>query len=665
MCGISGIVSLTGRPIEDASARVTMMNRLLRHRGPDSEGVYVSEDGLVALGNTRLAIVDVANHFPVPLVAADGAAVLSYNGEIYNYLEERVGLEARGRQFRTNSDTEVLLQGLQEHGAAFLSRLDGFWGFAYYEPRTRRFMLGRDLMGERHVFYREEAGELIFSSEMPPLLAATRSPLTLDFDAIACAFQFRAAPPGRTLVKGVLRLGAGAALTVEAGTPNTAVTRAVRLEPERWMEFFAGNPSEDQVLDAYQATLEQACRRRVPREVAFLTTLSGGLDSALVNAFVADRGATEVHSLFGLSTERPPRRDGDTLDELAASRFTSERLNTRHHVFNMLGDECVMSYREQASNSFDGLLCEGVVAFEQLAQEVAAHNARVLVLSDGPDELIGGYDVDIAAFRLQQRYGRRPVERSLARLALQGPWKSFFLPPGTRRDLTNWRRMSQRPFYFRPAHGGTTETVMQTLFGATTAEGAKRHFGTIPDDYSDVADDMDISQRMALSYAAYSLPDYYNLRSDRGTMRHSVESRLPMQAPNLVNLMIATPAAWRFKGGAWSKYVFRRLVERRIGPEVAYRQKYGFAQPAWAVPRIAEALDMESTVGDSRMFEDLSFEKGAREFLLRPEEGRHRWMAYCVALVHERLRTQSYMSPPGGIPGNAHAPGPQHKLAAN
>jgi len=129
MCGISGIVSLSGKPIEDARRRLQIMNRLLTHRGPDGSGIYISPDNMLAFGNTRLAIIDANNDFPVPMTRLDGQIVLSYNGEIFNYREERNRLEKQyGVNFFTNSDTEVMLLGLHLEKEIFLQGLDGCWG---------------------------------------------------------------------------------------------------------------------------------------------------------------------------------------------------------------------------------------------------------------------------------------------------------------------------------------------------------------------------------------------------------------------------------------------------------------------------------------------------------------------------------------------------------
>lgn len=637
MCGIAAIVSLSGRPVVDAERRIAAMTAALRHRGPDRQGIAVSDDRLVALGNTRLAIVDVGNDFPVPMRTRNGGAMLSYNGEIFNFADELARLEGRGVKFATRSDTEVMLHGLVLESPAFLERLDGFWSFVLYEPDRRAVTIGRDLLGEKHVFYRIQDNELILASEIPPILLASSGAETLDFDAVASAFRSRAAPPAKTLLQGVFRLEAGTNMTVTAGAPGISTARGRRLQPEKWFDFFAADPSEDEVLDLFDRHIADACRMRVPAEVDFQATLSGGIDSTLVNVFARDQAGEPLDSLYGSTSRTPPAR-GNDLDELSASRLTAERLDNRHEVIDLIGSDCVPLYHQQARNSLDGLFCEGVVAYQQLARHTAGTGRRVLIMSDGPDELIGGYDVDIAAFRLEREMAAHPVRRWAANWLTEETWRHRLIPKGKRKHLVNWSHLKDDPFAFRPVHGGTTPDVMETLFPRDQVASSRSAFGGIPDDYAALAGDLDLSQCMALSYATSSLPDYFNLRSDRGTMSESLEVRLPFQSPALVDLMIATPAKWRFMGGRWSKYILRKLVARHVGPEIAYRGKYGFAYPAWSIPELADQIDMPGTIAGSSVFEDLPFNPGTRDFLMRPDQQRHQWMGYCLALIHDRLR---------------------------
>jgi len=641
MCGIAGIVSLNGRPVSDGRHRVGRMIALLRHRGPDGEGVFASADGLAVIGNTLLSIVDPHRDFSVPMTTADGEAVLSFNGEIYDHEDQRTRLAGKGLRFRTRTDTEVLLQGYRLEGDAFLQRLDGFWGFAYYDSPSRHLILSRDLLGERHVFYHVTTDEIIFASEVNPILAVATSTLDLDFEAVVGAFRFRTPPPGRTIVAGVSRLLAGHNLSVDAsGATGLREYRYRRLHPENWFDFFAARPSESNTVAAYEEVLHSVCSSRIPRDVHYMTSLSGGLDSAIVNLFAASGGAKRHHSLFGTSTEKPPQ-EGSDLDERTASRVTSEHLGTVHHEFSMIDDDCIDIYRQQCANSFDGLFCEGIVGFRQLAEQVAIHGGKVLVLADGADEFLGGYDRDRSAYLLFDQFGPAPAEPTLTGLPL-APNNGDHITGLSEGDFVNWQFVAHDPFRFRPIHGGTATEWLRRVFPTEAVVASAWSYGTIPAVYEDVVQSLDLTQRMALAYASSSLPDYFNLRLDRATSCHSVESRVPLQATALAELSIATPAWWRFGDGSTTKYLFRKIVEQHIGPRIAFRRKYGFFTPGWRHPDLAKKLAFEDLVRSSSVFGDLPFEKGARDLLLRPEEGRGRWFAYCLAATYEKLKAHDF-----------------------
>lgn len=646
MCGIAGIISLTAAPVRDGPGRINRMLDLIRHRGPDRSGHFISEDGRVVLGNTRLAIVDVGNDFTVPLQSGELGCVLSYNGEVFNYREERRELQKRGESFQTDSDTEVMMLGLHRDGPAYLQKLNGFWSFAYFDSIKRKIVLSRDLMGEKHVFYAIHNSELIFASEMNPVLAALGKRPKIDPLSIASGFRYRVAPPGRTLLDGVQRLKAGCGIEIDLDNPQLVHKRHLRLRPEKWLSFFDADPSENDVVELYAEKIAEACRMRLPTEVDFLTTLSGGLDSTLINVYSSKNGGSRIKSLFGKSTVDSPQRGSD-LSELAASHFTASKLNNDHREFSMIEDDCVPLYKYHAANSFDGLLCEGTACYQQLAQQVAKDGGRVLIVSDGPDELIGGYEMDISAFRLHQCLLDHPMRGFLIGQLAHRRWGRKLFPEDRRKHYVNWSQLSEHPFSFRPVHGGTTPEVMGTLFGDDLVHASQGHFGGIDEDYQEAAEPLDISQRMALSYATRSIPDYFNLRSDRGTMRESVELRLPFLDPRLVELMIATPAKWRFHGGEWTKFVLRQLVHRHVGPEVAYRGKYGFAYPAWHIPRLAEKLDIETAIDEFDDWSELGFRPGSKEFLLRPEESRHRWFGFCISETARRLANDDHST---GLP---------------
>ncbi len=632
MCGISGIVSLDGRPVRQANQRIKRMNALLKHRGPDQKGVWCSENGLVALGNTRLSIVGVQDAPQLPL-RVDGNC-LAFNGEIYDHKDQRSRALEKGDSFVTSTDTEVLLRGMIRNGVEYCDELDGVWAFAFFDQIRGKLFLARDLMGEKSLYYLMGEGELIFASEIPAILGAIDSSLDWDISAIISSFQYRAPGNQRTLLDGIRKVPPGCALCMSPGCSGIEELRLQQLNPHQWTDFFADDPSLEEICEVLEGLLETSCARRLPEEVSYMSTLSGGIDSSLVNFFLSARGTKKIDSLFGHSSPIPQGASED-MDEFAASQFTALKLGNHHTEFVMYGRDAVELYKEDAATSFDGVFCEGVTNFRQLSRFASSLGKRVLVTSDGPDELLGGYNVDVAAYRVGQRLNRLTPEQkaTLSKRVIRKSWSTSSANP-----LLNWSYLNSCPFAVRPNHGGTAPNFMAELFEQEHLEFAFKAFGRIPDCYADMSADLDMSQCVALAYASSSLPEYVNTRSDRGSMRESVEIRMPFQALYVVEFLMAVPEKWRFLDGKWSKYILRKMVDRHLGPNIAFRKKYGFAQPIWKQPDMAKEIGIYDVVAGSPMFRDLPFRRGARDALLAKGQERNLWMAFCLASTYENYK---------------------------
>ncbi len=592
MCGIAGIVSLDRGPVENLAERVRRMTGMLTHRGPDSQGTFVSSDGRVGLGNTRLAISDPGCLRPQPMVSEDRRAVLTFNGELYNDRELRAELLAEGRPLSTQLDTEILLEGLNAHGQSFLQRLDGMWAFAFYDEPTGTVLLSRDLLGERHLFYQQRGRELIFASEIPPILAdADRAPAYVA-EHVATAMRFGVAPPGETLLEGVHRLRAGHLLRA-APDGVSEQRRELRLHPERWFDFFSGDPSLEQVIDRWEEVFADACLRRVPREVPYISTLSGGLDSALVCLYASDLGKRPIDTLFGLNALTPDQREPGDLPEFEASLVTARKVGANHQSRDIDTAECIPVLERIARNGFDGMLDEGVASFEMLGWIGRELGKKVMLISDGPDEFCGGYPID------QQAHAQGMVG------AFSTPFHQIVEPDVLARVFTD----------------------------SLSGEG----FGRLDPVYSDVAERLDPPQIRALTYAACTVPDYCNLRTDKGFLRAAVESRSPYLAPRMVELMIALPACFRFGEDGSTKYLLRKIVERHVGPQVAWRSKHGFSAPLWFAPAVQQALAFEPTIRESRFLADFPFTETFRRNLFDPPFHKLRWSVYVLTHTLDSL----------------------------
>lgn len=638
MCGIAGIFSLSGAPVVDGEQRVRQMIALLRHRGPDSDGIYIAPDRALALGYARLAISDPANATQQPLRTTDGQAVISFNGEIYNDLEVREELERDGVRFRTHMDTEVLLEGIRRRGEDFLHRLDGMWAFAYYDVSRRRLLLSRDVMGERHCFYcvDADAGELLFASEMEPILAASPKRRALDIPSLVSALGYHAAPPGRTLVAGVERLLPGEHLSVVSGG-RVARTRYRRLHPERWFDFFSGKPSLDAVVDRFDDIFQRACARRLPRDVPYISTLSGGIDSTLICAYASEFGRRPLTTLYGESSETVRQQRRDELDETTASTTTARQFHTTHLTTTLFAPECVSIIERFAARGFDGSIDIATPSFEMLAVRVREHGRKVILISDGPDELVGGYPVDQEAFTIDRFRAAHPMAYEFVRMSSFVRGGSYVLRAFGVSHLAIPRATAYAPFRAVPIHAAVAvEELIAREYLAPSV------YGTVDPLYDDIVPYLAPDQLRALAYASRSLPDHFNLRSDKAFLRQSVECRLPYQAPEMVEFLIALPAQFRFGDrGTTTKSLLREIVARRVNPAIAYRSKYGFSVPLFRHRAVSDALRMKDVLRATPLFDDFPFLSSARALVLQPDRRKMRWLCYVLARTYDQLQQRA------------------------
>ena len=653
MCGVAGIFSLSGAPVANAAARIARMTAMLDHRGPDGSGYKVTDDGLLALGTTRLAVTDPGAPVGLPLSSESGSDLLSFNGEIYDYQAVRAQLEGRGVRFRYRTDTEVLLEALRVFGEQVLERLDGMWAFAHYNKASRRLLLSRDVMGERHLFYRRIGGELLFSSEPGPILADRAMPEDVDLEALAVAMRYYAPPPGLTLVKGLRRLLPGHNI---AATPDGQMReyRYRRLQPEKWHDFFAAKPTTDRMLAAFDEIMQQVTEVRLPPDSPYIATLSGGIDSALICAYASRQGTQRIPTLYAQSSDEIPGGAGE-LNERDASRYTAAKLGTDHIEIRINNGDCVPALLATAKTAYDGMLDPGVASFRMLAAEVRKRGRKVLIVSDGPDEIAGGYRGDADAYRWDRMERDERLKFLLLRSVSRNPIARRVLSRTIGKRAMFPADRGTSPFHFAPHHTVNTAAVLARIAPpdwATTASG----YGHEDAAYGAVGHGLDATQRRALSYAAYSLPDMCNLRTDKAFFAESVEARVPFQAPAIVDFLLAIPAEARFDTAMGTKALLRQAVDRNIGSPIARRGKYGFSAQLFDTPSVYSALRIQETVASTPLFRDLPFAPGAREFVLAQENHKLRWIFFALAHTWEQLRRGEYdAGPRTSTPPPAHA----------
>ncbi|MFC1401610.1 MULTISPECIES: N-acetylglutaminylglutamine amidotransferase [Streptacidiphilus] len=412
MCGLSGEVRFDGsRP--DLAAVERMTDRLAA-RGPDGRGLW--SQGAVALGHRRLKIIDLSERGAQPMTDPGAGLTVVFNGCIYNHRELRRQLEGAGHRFFSDSDTEVLLKAYREWGLDCVDRFAGMFAFALVEHESGRVVLGRDRLGVKPLYLAEGPGRLRFASSLPALLAGGGIDTSIDPVALHHYLSFHSVVPApRTVLAGVGKLPPATVRVVEPdGThhdrlywnpPHTRLPGYVGMDAADW---------RDAVLDG----LRTAVRRRTVADVPVGVLLSGGLDSSLVVALLAESGARDL-ATFSVGFEA---EGGEQGDEFAYSDLVAERYATDHHRIMVASDRLPAALDQAIDAMSEPMVSHDAVAFHLLSQEVSKE-VKVVQSGQGADEIFAGYDwypplAGIPRARTAEAYCRVFVDRPHGELAV-------------------------------------------------------------------------------------------------------------------------------------------------------------------------------------------------------------------------------------------------------
>ena len=517
MCGISGIIHFaTGEPIDPGL--IARMNAIQRHRGPDEEGTHVTP--LAALGNRRLAIVDRA-HGRQPLSSADGSLWITYNGEIYNHDELRHTLAQLGRNFRTRSDTEVVLHAYAQWGASCVDRFNGQFAFAIWNERDRTLFLARDRLGIAPLHYAIDDGRIVFASEAKAIFEHPGYAPAIDSEAVAESLLCGTLFEGRTLFTGIRALPPGHHLTVTASGARLDEYWDIPLHPVI-SAADAEHAYEEQILPL----LEHALSIRRSDEVPWGLMLSGGTDSSTLATMAMRAGDGPVQT-FTIDFPNAWKRRGDA----HYARLMADVLGTHHREF-MTRAEDYYTTLEQVIWHVERPFNKGASTMYLLYKQLSEH-ATVVITGEGADELFAGYVGE-------RGLGLDEVVRSGG---IDGfPWAAYWHTTAQlfSRDFTHTTRPGE-------------------LFAQRFADAQPRH-----------------ANGDALNAALYLYTKHFLLEllelHDRTSLAFGVEARLPFLDHRLVELLSPMPSHLKYRDGQ-TKFVFKRALRGILPPEILERKK--------------------------------------------------------------------------------------------
>ena len=572
MCGIAGFADLASfsHTLDADRARVKAMCDVMRHRGPDDEGFHV-EPG-VALGMRRLSIIDLSTGNQ-PIHNEDRAISVVFNGEIYNYRELRQELEDSGHRFYTSSDTETIVHGYEEWGDRVFSKLRGMFGIALWDARSRALLVARDRAGIKPLYYAEAGGRLFFGSEAKCVLANPEVDRELDPAALDHYLAYQYTPRDRSIFRGIRKLRPGHYLKVSDGRVTTHQYWEV---PAPGDAVFTG--SERDALTQLRSVLGDAVRSHMVADVPLGAFLSGGIDSSLVVALMAEASDRPVKT-FSIGF------DESGFDELPHARRVAKHLGTDHHELVVRPD--ALGILDRIVWHLDEPFADPSAIPTWYVSEMARRHVTVVLSGDGGDELFGGYTRYLPHPRIESFDRLAPgVGRAVAAAA----WRA--LPHGARGKnfLRHVARNAQGRYVDSVTffHADERRALLSPALRAGIRDWNTEGYFSLP--FARFAHLPLQAQLMSFDFETY-LPEDCLVKVDRMSMAHSIESRVPLLDHFVIEFAAALPASMKMPGGRL-KHLLKELAFTLVPREILDRPKQGFSVPIghWFRGELREAF---------------------------------------------------------------------------
>ena len=572
MCGIHGIYRFDGLAVEPGI--LSAMGDRTRHRGPDDEGQHV--DGPCGIAMRRLSIIDLAGGHQ-PLSNADETLWLVCNGEIYNFRELRSELQAKGYQFKTGSDCEVMLHLYDAEGDDFVHRLNGMFDFALWDARRRRLLIGRDRLGVKPLYVLQDWQRLAFASEAKALLALPGVSGELDRRVVGDYLHLGYVAAPDCIFNGIRKLPPATLLAVENG--KVREWRYWRL-PEHSVQ----GVSESEWVARVRSQLDESVRMQMVSDVPIGAFLSGGVDSSAVVGLMARHSAQPIRTYaIGFAGG-----EAETLyNELPYARRVAELFSTSHREILVRPD--VVALLPKLLWHMDEPLSDTAFITTFLVSEFARQDVKVILSGVGGDELFGGYRRYLGG-HYAQRYRRLPewLRRSAS-------FAAGHLPADRHSGLLNTLRLAKG--FLASAELTPDEryrSYLQVLGRAAVAELLIEPAAADPDPltraFAAAGNDDELNRMFAVD-AETQLPDDLLLLTDKMSMAVSLECRVPLLDHQLVELAATMPAAIKVREGRL-KYLMKAALADLLPDDILNRKKRGFGTPmgAWLKRELAPVL---------------------------------------------------------------------------
>jgi asparagine synthase (glutamine-hydrolysing) len=596
MCGICGMAGCVDAEL------LARMTEIIRHRGPDDGGTFVSDDGCAGLGNRRLAIIDLSPAGHMPMRTPDGALSITYNGEVYNFHELRDALEQRGYRFRSGSDTEVVLYAYDAYGVESFRRLNGMFALAIWDARRRELVLARDRFGVKPLYYAQIGDDLVFGSEVKSLLLDPRVPRALDPEGLHFFLSHLWVPGPGSIFTGVRKLQPGHVLRWRDGR--------VTVEPYweiAWPED--ARESAGDLARELRVLLERAVERHLIADVPLGLFLSGGLDSTTLLALATRLTGAPVDAYtiaFRGEDARLEQAGGE--DERYAER-AAQHFDARFHRIQV--DPDIVNLLPRVLWHLDIPIADPAAIATLLIAQAARPDVTVLLSGQGADEVFGGYRVHLGD-RFARPVALLPgaVRRGVLAPALAALRANAEYIPGVHPGLA----LAAHRYFDKVLAGAALSPEERYIFNRSyytqdellalyaperraqmaAFDGGARHrayFAEVPHAHF-------VNRMLHVDLKTF-LPELNLAYGDKLSMAASVEMRVPFLDYAVVDFMTRVPAGMKIRG-LTGKWLLRRAVADIVPAEVLRRRKAGFGAPIrrWLghelAPLLGDLLSVET-----------------------------------------------------------------------
>jgi asparagine synthase (glutamine-hydrolysing) len=561
MCGISGFVTF-GLAQDNAKTILMKMNRRIAHRGPDAEGYFSAEN--VHLGHRRLSVIDITASTQ-PMTTADGRHTIVFNGEIYNFLELRESLRQSGFNFRTNGDTEVVLQAVAHWGDEALTKLQGMFAFACFDNHAKSLLIARDHIGVKPLHTAWDGKTFAFASELKAIIAHPSIGRDIDLNALGLFLECQYIPAPLTIYKSIQKLAAGHAIRLNTTTAELKTWKY--WQPSFREKFTFG---ENEAIAALDGELRQSVKSMLVADVPLGAFVSGGIDSSLIAALMTDITGKPIET-FNLGFLNNKGEADTTQSEHDEAARVAKHIGSHHHQLMVRSSDVTDAFADWV-DVFDEPFGDQAALPTMLLSKLTRQHVTVALTGEGADELFSGYS----------NYRKRVAEEKIsARLgASMSPLPALLraLPAAARKDRLVKAIMQPLNKRYATIPNVFDIAVQPQIFSDALLAQQQTHIADYAAQFFDECDARDYIEKIMYVDTKLWLADDLLTKVDRATMAYSLEARVPYLDHRFVEFVAKLEPHLKQRDKT-TKYILKKCAAQYLPNDIVYRNKQGFVMP--------------------------------------------------------------------------------------